>query len=85
MDPFYNLMHCILFHAIIPLAHYYFQGYFATQPSTNVAYCPWFMDFVEVNLRELAVDEAPHKRVIGMKTNGFKVEVLLYPEGEFPQ
>ena len=25
-DPFYNLIHRILFHAIIPLAHYYFQG-----------------------------------------------------------
>jgi hypothetical protein len=84
-DPFYNLMSWILHQAIIPSAHYYFQGYFATQPHMNKVYCQQFLDFVEANLRERATEEALHNRVIGIKTNGFKVEVLLYPEGKFPQ
>ena len=65
-DPFKTLMSRILYHAIIPLARYYFQNVFFTQHTIHLAYCQRFMDFVEANLREWAVDEALHNQVIGV-------------------
>jgi hypothetical protein len=74
----------ILKDGILPLAQHYFQGYFYPRGPAHQAYCRRFLDFSKVQLQDFASSWRLTERLIGIRVDGMRVEVLFYPVGRFP-
>jgi hypothetical protein len=75
----------ILMDKIIPLAQHYFQGYFSPRGPAHQVYCHRFLDFAKAQLQAFASSWRLMERLIGIRVDRMRVEVLFYPVGRFPQ
>ncbi len=78
---FDNLVRQILNDGILPLAQHYFQGYFSPRRPAQQVYCRRFLDFAEAQLKAFASSWRLMVRLIGIRVDGMRVEVLFYPVG----
>jgi hypothetical protein len=75
------LVRQILMVGVLPLARHYFQGYFSPCGPAHQVYCQHFLDCAEAQLKAFASSWRLMERLIGIRADGMRVEVLFYPVG----
>jgi hypothetical protein len=79
------LLQQILKSGILPLAQHYFQSYFTPRGPARQVYCRCFLDFVKARLQDFSRSWRLTERLVRIRVDGMRVEVLFYPVGRFPR